>query len=153
MADYDLTRFGPWYGDTQASIEDTIESVNRLRHIPAKVWLTCHETGIFEEQPGRLWDQYLGVIFERERKLLNLLEKPKTLMDIIGACIVYGKPREPKVFYVLGERLLMKKHLEKLINEGTVAKKGEKYYKISDHATDRLSSITTGFRSSNDTLS
>lgn len=153
MADYDLTRFGPWYGDTHSSIEDTIESVNRLRHIPAKVWLTCHETGIFEKQPGRLWDQYLGVIFERERKLLNLLEKPKTLMDIIGAWIVYGKPREPKVFYVFGERLLMKKHLEKLINEGTVAKKGEKYYKISDHATDRPSSITTGFRPSNDTLS
>ena len=130
MADYDLTRFGPWYGDKNSSIEDTIESVNRLRNISAKVWITSHETGVFEEEPGYLWDQYLDVITEREKKLLKLLEKPQTFKDIVGAWIIYGRPREPKEFYEFGERSHMQKHLEKLMNQGVVAIKGERYYKI-----------------------
>jgi len=130
MGDYDLTRFGPWYGDIDSSIEETVRSVKRLRDIPAKVWLTAHETGIFEEQPGDLWDQYLGVIYERERKLLKLLEKPRTLGDIVGAWIIYGRPREPKALFEFGERAHMKKHLDRLINKGIVTKDGDRYRKL-----------------------
>ncbi|MCJ7784107.1 MAG: MBL fold metallo-hydrolase, partial [Desulfobacterales bacterium] len=36
MGDYDLSKFGPWYGDTYSSIEETIDSVKYLRNIPAK---------------------------------------------------------------------------------------------------------------------
>lgn len=53
MGDYDLTKFGPFYGDFFASIEDTIASVEHLRTIPAKVWLTSHGVGIFEKDPRR----------------------------------------------------------------------------------------------------
>ena len=130
MGDYDLTRFGPWYGDVDSSIEETIWSVKRLRDIPAKVWLTAHETGVFEEPPGDLWDQYLGVIDERETKLLKLLEKPQTLEDIVGAWIIYGRPREPKAFFEFGERAHMKKHLERLINQGIVTKDGDRYRRL-----------------------
>lgn len=38
IGDYDLSRFGPWYGDRDSDIDYTIESVNRLRAIPARVW-------------------------------------------------------------------------------------------------------------------
>ena len=127
LGDYDLTKFGPWYGDTNSSIEDTIRSVKRLREIPAKIWLTCHETGIFEEDPGPLWDQYVDVIYQRENKLLDLLKKPKSFEDIVNAWIIYGKPREPESFFKFGERLHMKKHLEKLMKEGTVEKRGKDY--------------------------
>jgi glyoxylase-like metal-dependent hydrolase (beta-lactamase superfamily II) len=68
LGDYDLTKFGPWYGDLNSSIYETIDSIKRLRNIPAKVWLTSHEAGIFEEEPGAKWDQYLAVIYEREKK-------------------------------------------------------------------------------------
>ena len=130
LGDYDLTRFGPWYGDVDSSIEETIWSVKRLRDIPAKVWLTAHETGVFEEPPGDLWDQYLGVIDERETKLLELLEKPQTLEDIVGVWIIYGRPREPKAFFEFGERAHMKKHLERLINQGIVTKDGDRYRRL-----------------------
>ena len=36
MGDYDLTSFGPWYGDLYSSIEDTIASIRRLKDIPAR---------------------------------------------------------------------------------------------------------------------
>lgn len=127
MGDYDLSKFGPWYGDVNSSIAQTIDSVNQLKKIPASAWITSHEQGIFEHEPGALWDKYLEVINVRENKLLTLLEKPKTFSEIVQACIVYGKPREPKYFFEFGEKALMKKHLEKLLNENRVVLEGDRY--------------------------
>lgn len=130
MGDYDLTKFGPWYGDHESSIQQTISSVNKLREIPAKVWLTCHEEGVFEENPGDLWDQFLGVIETREKKLLDLLQKPRTMEDIINAWIVYRKPREPRELHAFGEQAIMGKHLEELIQQSIVACKDGEYFRI-----------------------
>ncbi len=127
LGDYDLTKFGPWYGDRDASIEQTIRSVKRLREIPAAVWFAGHEKGIFEENPGDRWDRYLAVIDERERKLLDRIKTPQTLKDIVNAWIIYGKPREPRAFFEFGERVHMKKHLEKLMNEGRIVQEGKMY--------------------------
>jgi len=120
MGDYDLSRFGPWYGDTGSSIEQSLASINRLREHPARVWLTGHETGIFEQNPGEAWDRYLEVIAKREEKLYALLDQPRTLEDIVGAWIVYGRPREPKAFFEFGERAIMKKHLQRLLDSGRI---------------------------------
>ncbi len=130
LGDYDLTKFGPWYGDRDSSIQETIDSVKRLRDIPARIWLASHEDGVFEEEPGVRWDEYLAVIDEREKRLVDRLQTQQTLDEIVGAWIVYGRPREPKAFFEFGERVLMKKHLEKLMNEGRVVRDGE-YYVIS----------------------
>jgi hydroxyacylglutathione hydrolase len=127
MGDYDLTKFGPWYGDVESSIEETMASVRRLREVPAKVWIAGHETGLFEADPGALWERYLAVISVREEKLLELLKMPRSLDDIVEACIIYGKPREPKAFFEFGERAHMKKHLEKLVRKGIVRMEGERY--------------------------
>jgi glyoxylase-like metal-dependent hydrolase (beta-lactamase superfamily II) len=129
MADYDLTRFGPWYGNLDSSIEETIESINLLKKIPAEVFLASHEEGIFKGDPGKLWDDYLNVIAERDRKLLDFLVKPRTMEEIVGAWIIYGREREPKAFFELGEWGLMKKHLDRLIKLGRVFQEGDQYIK------------------------
>ena len=129
MGDYDLSKFGPWYGDTYSSIEETIDSVKHLRNIPAKAFLASHEQGLFLEEPGNLWDDYLDVIRVREQKLLELLTRPRTLDEIVEAWIVYGRPREPKAFYEFGERALMKKHLERFMRLGRVLKEKDRYIK------------------------
>ncbi len=120
MGDYDLTAFGPWYGDLYSDIDQTIESIHRLKTIPADTWLTGHETGVFTLAPGTLWDRYEEIIYERENKLLNLLASPKTMDEIVEAWIVYGRPRDPKEFFEFGERAIMKKHLQRLIKMGAV---------------------------------
>jgi hydroxyacylglutathione hydrolase len=129
IGDYDLTRFGPWYGDAHSSIEETIDSVNRLKRIPAEVFLTSHEAGVFIGDPGKLWEDYLNVIGERERRLLELLRKPRAMKEIVDAWIVYGKPKEPKAFFEFGEEALMKKHLERLMRLGRVVQEKGKYIK------------------------
>lgn len=125
--DYDLTRFGPWYGDLYSGIDETRASIERLRELPAGIVLTGHEEGVFDHPPRDLWLRYDKVIAQRERKLLLLLEKPRTLEEIVGSWIIYGRPREPKEFFVFGERVHMKKHLEHLEKRGLVREENGRY--------------------------
>ncbi len=129
LGDYDLTRFGPWYGDRDSDIDDVIRSIALLRKIPAKVWLTCHETGVFEEEPGEIWDQYLAVIQKREVKLLNFLKTPKTMSQIIDAGIVYGRPGTTESLIAFGEEAIMKKHIERDLKKSIVLKDNACFYK------------------------
>jgi len=127
LGDYDLTSFGPWYGDRDSSIEETIASVERLRDIPARVWLSSHDHGCFESDPGDSFDRYLAVIAEREQKLLDYLTAPRTLAEIVAQCFVYRKPREPKAIYEWGEGAIMGKHLERLLAAGRVVLEDGRY--------------------------
>jgi hydroxyacylglutathione hydrolase len=127
--DYDLTRFGPWYGDLFSSIDQTRISIDLLQKIPAGIVMTGHETGVFVQPLNELWERYGEVIKEREEKLLKFLEKPATLEAIVESWIIYGKPRNPKEFFAFGERAHMKKHLEDLQKRGIVVQENDLYLK------------------------
>ena len=127
LGDYDLTPIGPWYGDLHSSIEDTLASIRRLRAIPAERCLSCHETGVFDGPVEALWDGYEGTVFERERRYLELLEEPKTLAEIMGAWVFYGRPKEPRDFYEFGERLHAGKHLDWLRAKGLLVERDGKF--------------------------
>jgi len=131
LGDYDLTTFGPWYGDVFSSIEDTIHSIRLLKSIPARRWIASHNTGFFENNPGRLWDDYENVIYQRQEKILNFLQEPKTLEEIVSAWLIYGKPREPKAFFEFNERALVVKHLEHLQSKGAIRFDENHYRKAS----------------------
>lgn len=130
MGDYDLSRFGPWYGDRDSSIEETIGSIKRLQSVPARVWLTCHEDGIFESEPGEIWTDYLGIIDTREARLLELLESPHTMSEIVNTWIVYRKPREPEAFFAFAEEALMRKHVERLMKAKKVVAVDNGYVRV-----------------------
>ncbi|MFA6345563.1 MAG: MBL fold metallo-hydrolase, partial [Syntrophales bacterium] len=127
LGDYDLTPIGPWYGDLHSSIEDTLASIRRLRAIPAERCLSCHETGVFDGPVEALWDGYEGTVFERERRYLELLEEPKTLAEIMGAWVFYGRPKEPRDFYEFGERVHAGKHLDWLKAKGLLVERDGKF--------------------------
>jgi glyoxylase-like metal-dependent hydrolase (beta-lactamase superfamily II) len=130
LGDYDLTSFGPWYGDVYSSIDETIKSIHRLKSIPARRWIASHNTGLFEKNPGTLWDDYEKIIYQREEKIINFLQEPKTLEEIISAWLIYGRPREPKEFFEFNERALVSKHIEHLERERKITLDKEKYVKI-----------------------
>jgi glyoxylase-like metal-dependent hydrolase (beta-lactamase superfamily II) len=130
LGDYDLTRFGPWYADRDSSLDDTILSLRRLQQLPAKTWLTGHEDGHFEGDASAAFAAYLAVIDEREAKLLDFLSQPRGLDEIVAACIIYHKPREPKVFYEWSEGAFMGKHLERLMTRGAVRLENGRYRRL-----------------------
>ncbi len=125
LGDYDLSSFGPFYGDMYSSIIDIRKSIEKLKNIDAKIWLSSHENGIFEKNPGELWDNYLNVINEREKRLINFLEKPKTMDEITNAWLVYGKVMES--VYMPIEYFSMKKHLQILIDNKIAEYKDGKF--------------------------
>lgn len=129
LGDYDLTSFGPWYGDLFSSIEETIASIRRLKAIPARRWVASHNTGLYEENPGLLWDNYENIIYKRENKLLAFLAGPKTIEDICSAWLIYGRPREPKEFFEFNEKILIGKHLEYLLSQGKIVLEDSRYMK------------------------
>jgi hydroxyacylglutathione hydrolase len=130
IGDYDLTSFGPWYGDVYSSIEQTIKSIRRLKSIPARKWIASHNTGLFEKNPGKLWNDYVNVIYQREERLIKFLNNPKTLEEIVCAWLIYGRPREPKEFFEFNERALVGKHIEHLEAQGKIRLDKNKFVKI-----------------------
>jgi hydroxyacylglutathione hydrolase len=130
LGDYDLTSFGPWYGDVYSSIEQTIKSIHTLKAIPARRWIASHNTGLFEENPGKLWDEYENVIYQREERILEFLNKPKMLEKMLSAWLIYGKPREPRNFFEFNERALLGKHIEYLERRGEIMLDNNQYVKI-----------------------
>jgi hydroxyacylglutathione hydrolase len=130
LGDYDLTTFGPWYGDALSSIEDTIDSIHRLKAIQARTWIASHNTGLFEENPGHLWTDYENIIFERNEKILAFLREPRTMEKITAAWLIYGRPREPKEFFEFNEQVLVGKHLEYLQRKGEIMIDADRYVRV-----------------------
>jgi hydroxyacylglutathione hydrolase len=131
LGDYDFSSFGPVCLEPGSSVSETIRSVQRLRTIPAKVWITSHGAGIFTENPGELWDNYLGTIDQREDKILHALTRPMTLEEITEIGIIYGRPDRPRATYVHVERRALRNHLKHLIEKSRVRKDGEKFLRAS----------------------
>jgi glyoxylase-like metal-dependent hydrolase (beta-lactamase superfamily II) len=117
MADYDMTSFGPWYGDRVSDIDQTIESVQRILETDADIYISSHASVMRGDISG-LAKAYIGVIDAREHKLLEYLAEPRTLDEITGRWICYGRCREPDYFYEFCERALIRKHLERLEKNG-----------------------------------
>jgi len=130
LGDYDLTSFGPWYGDVNSDIDQLLASAEKLRSMQARTWLASHKNGVFITNPEELWDPYINVVHQRDQKLMDLLKEPRTMADVIDARIVYKKKREPKEFFDFGERAIMGKHLERMIKNGHVTFDGKAYRRV-----------------------
>jgi hydroxyacylglutathione hydrolase len=127
LGDLDLTRVGPYYADRTSSIEETIQSLKRLKRYPAETYLTAHGKGIFEGDPAMI-DRYLEIIFIREKNLIELLRGgARTFDQIVQEGIIYGK--NPSSLgpwdFLISERMMIAKHLSRLVNFGKVIRDQE----------------------------
>jgi len=133
LADLDLVKAGPYYGDTTSSLVDTIQSLERLASVEVDFYLTGHGEGIYDGNPDHIY-RYLQVIREREGKLLEFLSGgPKTLEEVTNQGIVYGPPRVIAGFWdvSISERAMMLQHLEYLARQGRVEVEGGFYYLVA----------------------
>ncbi len=125
--DYTLNSFGPVYAHRDSSIEDTIASIGVLSEIPAEVVLTGHGEGVFTGNGPALWKKYLGIIFEREEKILACLDEARTVEEIARRWPVAGKPAGPKDIFLIGEVLVVRRHLKRLLANGVVEENEGRY--------------------------
>lgn len=133
LADLDLVKYGPYYGDKASSIDDTIESLQRLAKIDADVYLVSHgKDAILDGDPAHI-NRYMDVIFKREQKLLDFLAAgPKTMEEVTAHGIIYGGHTLSDGAWELGtsERSMMKKHLERLERLGKARLESGRYHLI-----------------------
>lgn len=127
VADWDLTWFGPVYGDATSDLVDSIVSLKRIRDVGAKALVSFHEAGVCEENQRELVTQYLDIIYDREQRLLDFLAEPRTLDDIIQKRIVYKKNYSNVVWIDAVEKNSMILHLDQLLQEGRVERDGARY--------------------------
>jgi glyoxylase-like metal-dependent hydrolase (beta-lactamase superfamily II) len=131
LADLDLVKFGPYYGDKASSIEDTIESLKRVAKIDVDFYLVSHgKEAILDGDPAHI-DRYMDVIFQREEKLLAFLDSgPKTMEEITAHGIIYGGHTLSDGAWELSmsEQSMMKKHLERLERLGKAGKEDGRFY-------------------------
>ena len=126
-ADLDLIKAGPYYGDPGSEIEETIQSLERLKTFDVETYLTAHGKGIHDGNPAHI-DRYLEIIYLREERLMDLLRKgPKTLDQIAQEGIIYGGRSISTGPWdlLLSERNMMEKHLIRLIRRGLVGQEGK----------------------------
>jgi hydroxyacylglutathione hydrolase len=126
LGDYDLTPFGPWYGDRVADIDDFLRSGRMLSGLGAEINVVSHEEPIHKGSIREKMEAYLSVIDRREEKLQKYLSEPRSMEEIIAHRIVYGKNAASEWFDG-GEYALMARHLERMIAGGRAVVSGDRY--------------------------
>jgi glyoxylase-like metal-dependent hydrolase (beta-lactamase superfamily II) len=123
LGDWDLTSFGPYYGDATASLDATLASLDRLAELrDVQAFVSFHEAGVVTEDLGGALARYRAVIDRRDADLLAFLDRPRTLDEIGDRCIVYRKRYEKLAWQPHVERVMMGRHLERLAAAGAVSR-------------------------------
>lgn len=129
IGDIDLTGFGPYYGDASSSLTQFQRSLQRVKEIDARVWVTSHHRGVITERAAFLAavERFAHKIDERHDRLLGYLrEGPHTLAQLTARRLLY--PVGFELPYVeSAERRSIALHLEHLQQAGAVRAEGEHY--------------------------
>lgn len=115
LGDIELSSFGPYYGDAWSSLADFERSLQRVRGLEARWYATFHHVGVLERDAflERL-DRFETKIALREDELLDYLQDPRTLEEIVAHRFVYRPgPTAPYIDAV--ERRSMGMHIERLM--------------------------------------
>lgn len=113
LADIDLTSFGPWYGCRDCHVGDFIRSIEKVKKVVEKngisIAVPSHGEVIFgEDEIKRKLDRYLEVIYERDKKIRELISSGE---NPVGRGVIYRRIPEPKEVFLNFEKIMVEKHL------------------------------------------
>lgn len=122
LGDIDLTGFGPYYGDAWSDLEDFERSLDLLRHIEARVWVSFHHVGVVEDPElfGSKLSAFAAKIPAREQALLDFVREPRTLDEMVAHRFLYPAHAQA-AFIDPVERRTITQHLRRLTGRGAVA--------------------------------
>ena len=92
IGDIDLTGFGPYYGDATSDLAAFRRSLEYLRAIDARVWVTSHHRGVLTDRADFLHAlaRFASKIDQRSERLLGYLgERPHTLDELVARRLLY----------------------------------------------------------------
>jgi glyoxylase-like metal-dependent hydrolase (beta-lactamase superfamily II) len=115
LADIDLTRFGPWYGNAASDIDLFLASIDRVRAIDADWYIPAHGPAIARDNIEGRFESFAKVIFDREDRILDFLREPHTIPEIVATHPVYRKQLSPKDVFHFMEEMMVINHLRRLL--------------------------------------
>jgi glyoxylase-like metal-dependent hydrolase (beta-lactamase superfamily II) len=127
--DIDLASFGPWYANPNSNLPEFIDSIKKMQDYDIDVVCTSH-TPPQRDNIREAFEKYLNVIFERDERILNLLEKEMTVAELEAKDIIYKKDHKKFKTFAWFEQNMIEKHLELLIEAGKVERVGDRYQAI-----------------------
>ena len=130
IGDIDLTGFGPYYGDATSDLAQFQHSLERVKGLDAKIWVTSHHRGVLTDRAAFLQALALftAKIDERNQRLLSWLrERPHTLDELVQRRLLYP-PGANLPFVDSAERRSIGLHLAQLQQLGAVRTQGDGLY-------------------------
>jgi len=123
LADIDLSTFGPWYGCIDSDVDQSIKSIENIKGLDFEIAISSHKPITYGRETIReKLDAYLNKIFEREKKLIDFLSEERTIQEIVPRAFIYKEFPEPKVIYEHFEKIMIEKHLERLVRINLVTR-------------------------------
>lgn len=125
--DLDVTARGPWYGGEFCDLDEIIMSINKLIALQPRVLVSSHRR-IIDAKVEELMRAYLNVALQREEKILQYLTEPRSIDDITNQGIIseWEQGSQHTIFW---HKMMIIKHLNRLINNGLVMQIDGKYIK------------------------
>jgi glyoxylase-like metal-dependent hydrolase (beta-lactamase superfamily II) len=119
LGDIELTSFGPYYGDAWSDLSDFERSLRRVRELQADWYATFHHIGVLDRRAAFLerLERFAAVIDQREARLLEYLQEPHSLDEVVAHRFVY-RPADPVPYADAVERRSMSQHIERLLAGG-----------------------------------
>ena len=133
IGDIDLTGFGPYYGDASSDLGQFQRSLQAVRDLDARMWITSHHRGVVTERAAFLQalERFAAKIDERDERLLGYLrEGPHTLDRLVERRLLYPVGYELP-FVEFAERRSIQMHLDRLVQAGQVSRDGEGTYALA----------------------
>lgn len=125
VGDIDLSSFGPYYGDAWSDLDDFVRSLDDVRSLDARWFVTFHHKGVVEgcERFAAAVERFAAVIDDRDERLLAFLDGPRTMDEIVAHRFIY-RPGVDLPFVDSVERRSMSMHLARLAERGRVEQDG-----------------------------
>lgn len=123
IGDIDLSGFGPYYGDACSSLAAFRDTLERIRELPARAWVTFHHKGVITERAKflELLAAFKEKIDRREQAILAALAaQPRSLDALVSHRFMYP-PGYGEIYIDDAERKSLMEHLDELTEAGRVA--------------------------------
>ena len=129
IGDIDLSSFGPYYGDATSSLAAFRRTLEAVKDIPAKVWITSHHKGVITDRETflALLKAFASRLDAREEAIAaHLGQRPSTLAELVAHRFVYPRNLEG-IYYADAERRTIEQHLESLAQAGRAIDEGGRW--------------------------
>jgi glyoxylase-like metal-dependent hydrolase (beta-lactamase superfamily II) len=130
LGDIDLTGFGPYYGDAWSNLDDFERSLQQVRDIEARVWVSFHHVGVVEDRATFLekLERFTAKLNQREHDILTFLQAPHSLAEMVAHRFLYP-PHVNLPFIDAAEQRTTTQHLDRLLRDGRIERVGNDVFK------------------------